>query len=145
MTEKRNFYLLRMSSVFANRRRAAEHAQAANMGLHVFRTDEGGWRAVELCPLPVYERMTPFEVSNQERSRLEAEITAAKIKTAKPAPEKAPGGYIDMTPSWQGLLPLLIEGLANRATPEGNRIAKEELIRMAQAADAWNAHCKGAK
>lgn len=226
MTEKRKFYLFRRSPIFSSCALATDHAKAVNMGFYVLRGSEGEWRAIELCLTPLREMELSFEVNEQERSRLEAEITAAKTKAAKPAPterqyylvrvcpprdgteaaeldasrhdgpsvtifdgddnaysvhhlalepvqpgqapfhltpkekarldnmawptrhatpEKAPVDTIDLTPTWQAFFPWLVEGLSDRATPEGNRIAKAELSRMAQAADAWNAHCKGVK
>lgn len=48
---------------------------------------------------------------------------------------------IDITPTWSGVLPALLAAVAD-GTPEGKRMAREELGRMAQAADHWNAHCK---
>jgi hypothetical protein len=52
------------------------------------------------------------------------------------------GNTIDLTPTWRGLLRGLVCVLQT-GTPEGKRIAEEELRRMAEAADKWNAHCKG--
>lgn len=49
--------------------------------------------------------------------------------------------FIDLTPTWAGLLPSLLHVHAN-GTPKGARIAAEELARMADAADKWNDHCK---
>ena len=48
---------------------------------------------------------------------------------------------IDATPTWAAILPLLRAAIEN-GTPEGRRIAWEELARMAQAADNWNASAK---
>jgi len=48
---------------------------------------------------------------------------------------------IDMTPLWVGVLPLLILGLTSGAD-EAQKAAREELERMARAADKWNAHVK---
>jgi len=45
---------------------------------------------------------------------------------------------IDMTPTWTAIVPILIAGLQD-GTPEGQRLAKIELYRMAEAADKWNA------
>ena len=42
--------------------------------------------------------------------------------------------YIDCTPSWEGLVPYLIT-LVRDGSPDGIRIAREELHRMARAAD----------
>jgi hypothetical protein len=44
---------------------------------------------------------------------------------------------IDITPTWKGLLPLFLTAL-EIGTDEGKRAAKEELVRMAEAADAYN-------
>ena len=41
-------------------------------------------------------------------------------------------------PTWTALLPAFFAVLEN-GTDEGRKIAKEELRRMAQAADLWNA------
>jgi len=46
--------------------------------------------------------------------------------------------YIDVTPTWSAILPVLLFGL-EAGTPEGRRLARVELARMAQAADAYNA------
>lgn len=50
---------------------------------------------------------------------------------------KVPAGVIDCTPTWQGSLPYLFVVLED-GTPEGKRLAKEELKKMATAADAYN-------
>lgn len=44
---------------------------------------------------------------------------------------------IDITPTWEGLLPLLI-ALIKDGPPEGQKTAEEELRRMARAADLYN-------
>lgn len=51
---------------------------------------------------------------------------------------------IDCTPTWAGVLPLLLAALDN-GTDEGRKIAREELARMAKAADLYNASRKVAK
>lgn len=48
---------------------------------------------------------------------------------------------IDLTPTWSGLLPALIAVIQN-GKPEGQRLAIEELRRMAQAADQLNVELK---
>lgn len=53
----------------------------------------------------------------------------------------APVRTIDATPTWAAILPMLRAAIEN-GTPEGRRIAWEELARMAQAADNWNASAK---
>lgn len=45
---------------------------------------------------------------------------------------------IDITPTWVAVLPILLAALEN-GTDEGKRIAREELQRMADAADLYNA------
>lgn len=62
-------------------------------------------------------------------------------KPAVMAKEPEVVGYIDMTPTWRAILPVIMEGLTN-GTPAGQEIARQELARMADAADRWNAHCK---
>jgi hypothetical protein len=44
---------------------------------------------------------------------------------------------IELTPTWQGVLPILLAALED-GTKEGKRIAREELRRMAEAADKFN-------
>lgn len=44
---------------------------------------------------------------------------------------------IDLTPTWAGILPALIAVIRD-GTPEGQRLALEELRRMADAADRFN-------
>lgn len=50
---------------------------------------------------------------------------------------------IDMTPTWAAVLPILLAGL-EKGTAQGRKMSREELARMAQAADqanaAWKAH-----
>jgi hypothetical protein len=46
---------------------------------------------------------------------------------------------IDCTPTWNEILPLLLHMLKQPAT---RKTAEEQLQRMAQAADAYNAACK---
>lgn len=53
--------------------------------------------------------------------------------------------YIDMTPTWEGVLPIYLDGIKNaHATGNGEllKTATEELKRMAQLADKWVEHCK---
>lgn len=52
--------------------------------------------------------------------------------------DKKKVGTIDATPTWRAILPIILTAL-EIGTPEGKRIAKEELERMADAADAYNA------
>ena len=43
--------------------------------------------------------------------------------------------YIDVTPTWLAVLPVLVEIAANAKTPGARRDAMEQLERMASAAD----------
>ncbi|QOC54175.1 hypothetical protein [Caulobacter vibrioides] len=45
---------------------------------------------------------------------------------------------VDLTPTWAGLLPVLVE-LAHEGNGTARPLARQELERMAQAADRWNA------
>jgi len=54
---------------------------------------------------------------------------------------KRPAGTIDLTPTWAGVLPLLLVAFTD-GTDESKKMAKEELLRMAKAADAYNASVK---
>ena len=47
---------------------------------------------------------------------------------------------IDITPSWEGILPMLLL-LIECGDVEGQRTAKAELAKMARLADQWVAHC----
>jgi hypothetical protein len=47
----------------------------------------------------------------------------------------------DVTPTWEGLLPMMLE-MASNENPEGRKVAREELVRMAKAADAYNVMVK---
>lgn len=51
---------------------------------------------------------------------------------------------IVMTPTWTGLLPLLLAVITD-GTAKGQAAAREELARMAKAADHWSAHCDAQK
>lgn len=42
---------------------------------------------------------------------------------------------VDITPTWEAILPLLVEAAANGTTVEGRREAMSELIRLASLAD----------
>lgn len=46
-------------------------------------------------------------------------------------------GTIDLTPTWRALLPVFLLAL-EEGTEEGKQIAREELGRMADAADGYN-------
>jgi hypothetical protein len=45
---------------------------------------------------------------------------------------------IDVTPTWAAVLPILIAAIEN-GNEKGRKAAREELLRMAQAADKFNA------
>jgi hypothetical protein len=44
--------------------------------------------------------------------------------------------YIDMTPSWEDMIPLFITLIRDADTPEGLKHAEHELLKMARLADA---------
>lgn len=51
---------------------------------------------------------------------------------------------VDVTPTWAGLLPALLMVLDNpKASRESRQIIAEELARMADAADKYNAIARG--
>lgn len=50
-------------------------------------------------------------------------------------------GTIDLTPTWEAILPILLAALED-GTDAGKKIAREELTRMAKAADAFNSVTK---
>lgn len=56
---------------------------------------------------------------------------------------KKSAGVVDCTPTWRALLPTLLELAANATTQDARRTAREELERMASAADRWNAEMPG--
>lgn len=49
---------------------------------------------------------------------------------------------IDITLTWQGLVPVLVHILQHSESASSRRDITEELTKMAKAADLWNAHCK---
>ena len=49
---------------------------------------------------------------------------------------------IDLTPTWEGLVPVLAHILQNSESPSVRKNITEELLKMARAADLWNEHCK---
>lgn len=53
------------------------------------------------------------------------------------------GNTVNITPTWKGVLPVLMAVLEH-GTDEGKRQAREELTRMAEAADQYNALQKAA-
>lgn len=51
---------------------------------------------------------------------------------------------IDITPTWAGILPTLLV-LLQDGSNEGQKTAREELQKMARAADLYNKSIKGAQ
>jgi hypothetical protein len=49
---------------------------------------------------------------------------------------------IDMTPTWSGLLPVMVHILQHSESESSKRDIADELTKMARAADRWNAYCK---
>lgn len=58
------------------------------------------------------------------------------MTTSPKSDEKRQIGTIDLTPTWSGILPALLAVIEN-GTPEGQKIAREELQRMATLADMY--------
>jgi len=52
---------------------------------------------------------------------------------------------VDLTPTWSGILPALLSVIRNGETVEAQKIAEQELARMARLADAYVAATKAAK
>lgn len=58
--------------------------------------------------------------------------------------------YIDCTPTWEGLLPMMLHLLDPRNVQKDKREEtaaniREQFRLMAKGADKWNAHCKEVK
>jgi len=51
--------------------------------------------------------------------------------------------YIDVTPTWEGILPTLLVIYRDGTTVEARQTAMKELERMAKLADAYVAEMKG--
>jgi hypothetical protein len=49
---------------------------------------------------------------------------------------------IDLTPTWESLVPVLVHILQHSETETAKRLITAEIMSMAKAADMWNAHCK---
>jgi hypothetical protein len=59
--------------------------------------------------------------------------------TRQKAPKKIKVATIDCAPTWQGILPWYLSALTDDKTKiEGRKIARDELAKMAKAADACN-------
>lgn len=49
---------------------------------------------------------------------------------------------IDCTPTWEAIINIHINCLEGTGSDEAKEGARKEIMRMAQAADKWNAHVK---
>lgn len=49
---------------------------------------------------------------------------------------------IDITPSWEGILPLLVHVAEHGTTAEGRNAAMDELMRLARTVDQMNAEIR---
>lgn len=49
---------------------------------------------------------------------------------------------IDLTPTWEGLVPVLLQIAQHATSLTARQDIQAELVKMARAADKWNAHCK---
>jgi len=52
---------------------------------------------------------------------------------------------IDLTPTWEGLVPVLLHIAQHATSMTARKDIETELTNMAKAADRWNAHCKASK
>ena len=50
---------------------------------------------------------------------------------------------IDLTPTWEALVPVLVEVAVRGDTPEAQRAAMDELLKLARAVDRMNARERG--
>lgn len=50
---------------------------------------------------------------------------------------------IDLTPTWEALIPVLVEVAARGTTPEAQQEAMGELLRLARIVDKMNEEAKG--
>lgn len=57
---------------------------------------------------------------------------------ARPARDPARPGYVDLTPTYRAILPVMLLALTS-GTPEGQKAATAELYRVADVADLYNA------
>jgi hypothetical protein len=57
------------------------------------------------------------------------------VKQVRQPEARKVAGIIDCTPTWAGILPMLLAGL--EGSPTGRRMALEELTRMARLADLY--------
>lgn len=53
--------------------------------------------------------------------------------------------YIDATPTWSAIVPMMREIVEHAETQEAVDAIWQEIARMANAADNWNAHTKEIK
>ena len=53
--------------------------------------------------------------------------------------------YINLTPTWEGILPALLAVVTNGETVEARKTAEDELRRMARLADAYVEGVHGAR
>jgi len=50
--------------------------------------------------------------------------------------------YIDMTPTWSAMTPIMLHAIENGTMEDSKKALREEIGRMAKLADLWVAHCK---
>ena len=50
--------------------------------------------------------------------------------------------YVDMTPTWVSLIPLLVETANSGESASGRKAAMSELVRLAETVDKMNAQAK---
>lgn len=71
-------------------------------------------------------------------------MTTTRIKLRGPVDNTPAAAFIDMTPTWAGIMPALVAALQD-GTPDGRRIARAELARLAEEVDSANAAARKAR
>lgn len=118
--------------------RKAETVRRDNVEYH-----EG--QAARRAGVPISKCPYDFEGTRGERWTLGwRETDAAESPSEAVSAMLDTAETIDMTPTWAAVLPIYIACLED-GTEAGKRAAREELARMAAAADRWNALAKDMK
>ncbi len=76
----------------------------------------------------------------------EVEVSTRRSDVYRPEPEPAEGAKIvELVPTWEGVIPLLVEAAANGTTTEARKTAMDELRRLARIVDERNAEIRAQK
>lgn len=65
--------------------------------------------------------------------------------TKQPAFKEPTPKTVSIVPTWEGVIPLLVEAAANGSTAEARKEAMGELLRLARTVDQMNAELRAAK